>query len=89
MKKSARYLLTQTSKNTASTCSLLNTESRLMFCTACFCLLGQKKGSKYAVHMVPAVRGHLFCTKPSVSLFFSHRGAATGRNTVLQPTNRV
>lgn len=50
MLRSPRCLATRMNKNVVSTCSSLNTESRIMSCTACFCLLGQKKGSKHAVH---------------------------------------
>lgn len=50
MLRSPRCLATWMNKNIVSTCSSLNTESRIMSCTACFCLLGQKKGSKHAVH---------------------------------------
>jgi len=55
-----------------------------MSCSACFCLFGQKKRGS-AVHMVPDVDGHSFCTKPAVSLLSSHRGAATDRDKILQP----
>lgn len=43
---SARCSVTQMSEITVSTCSPLNPESRFVHLIACFCLLGQKKGSE-------------------------------------------